>query len=94
MKIDSKKILKNFGPQSRYWKNLKLRKKYKKVKDWRSLVNGPWIHQNIIETIKNIRLNKKFPGGKKLMSLMVIVLHYPIFYSVTHLKILRALLKL
>ena len=61
-----KKNLKNFGPQSRYWKNLKLRKKYKKVKDWRSLVNGPWIHQNIIETIKNIRLNKKFPGGKKV----------------------------
>ena len=61
-----RKILKNFGPQSKYWKNLKLRKKYKKVKDWRSLVNGPWIHQNIIETIKNIRLNKKFPGGKKV----------------------------
>tara|TARA_B100000575_G_C23130578_1_gene655774 strand:- start:1168 stop:2115 length:948 start_codon:yes stop_codon:yes gene_type:complete len=58
-----KNILKNFGPGSIYWKNLKLRKKYKKVKDWRSLINGPWIHQNIIETIKNIKLNKKFTGG-------------------------------
>ena len=44
-------------------KNFKIKKKYKKVKDWRSLINGPWIHQNIIETIKNIKLNKKFTGG-------------------------------
>ena len=61
-----KNILKNFGPKSKYWKNLKLRKKYKKVKDWRSLIKGPWIHQNIIETIKNINLNKKFTGGNKV----------------------------
>ncbi len=61
-----KNILKNFGPGSKYWKNLKLRKKYKKVKNWRSIVKGPWIHQNIIEAIKNIRLNKKFTGGSKV----------------------------
>ena len=35
-----KKILKNFGPGSKYWKNLKLRSKYKKVKDWRGIVKG------------------------------------------------------
>ena len=54
-----KNITKNFGPGSKYWKNLKLRKKYKKVRNWRSLIKGPWIHQNIIESIKNIRSNKK-----------------------------------
>ena len=61
-----KNVLKNFGPGSNYWKNLELRKKYKKIKNWRSLVPGPWIHQNIIETIKNIRLKKKFTGGVKV----------------------------
>ena len=33
-----KQILKNFGPSSAYWKNLKLRRKYKKVK-WRKPMN-------------------------------------------------------
>ena len=47
-------------------KNLKLRKKYKKVRNWRSLIQGPWIHQNIIESIKNIRSNKKITGGTKV----------------------------
>ena len=61
-----KNILKNFGPGSIYWKNLKLRKKYKKVKDWRSLIKGPWVHQNIIESIKNIKLKKKYTGGVKV----------------------------
>ncbi len=61
-----KNILKNFGPKSKYWKNLYLRKKYKKVKNWRSLIHGPWIHQNIIETIENIKKNKKFTGGIKV----------------------------
>ncbi len=61
-----KNILKNFGPGSKYWKNLNLRKKYKKIKNWRSIVQGPWIHQNIIEAIRNIKLNKKFTGGKKV----------------------------
>ena len=59
-------ILKNFGPGSLYWKNLKLRKKYKKIKDWRSMIKGPWIHQNIIETIENIKKRKKLTGGKKV----------------------------
>ena len=53
-----KNILKDFGPRSVYWKNLRLRKKYKKVKDWRSKIKGPWIHQNIIETVINLK-NKK-----------------------------------
>ena len=60
-----KNIIKNFGPGSNYWKNLKFRKKYKKIK-WKKPIKGPWIHQNIMETIKNIKLKKKFTGGKKV----------------------------
>ena len=54
-----KNIFKIFGPGSIYWKNLNLRAKYRKVKDWRGIIKGPWIHQNIIETIKNIKSKKK-----------------------------------
>ena len=60
-----KNIIKNFGPGSRYWKNLKLRKKYKKIK-WTTAMKGPWIHQNILETIKNIKLKKTVTGGTKV----------------------------
>ena len=59
-------IIKNFGPGSIYWKNLKLRAKYRKVKDWRGIIKGPWIHQNIIETINNIKVKKKTTGGSKV----------------------------
>ena len=58
-------IVKNFGPGSAYWKNLKLRKKYKKIK-WKMPMNGPWIHQNILETIQNIKTKKSTTGGKKV----------------------------
>ena len=61
-----KNIQKNFGPGSDYWKNLNLRSKYKKVKDWRGIIKGPWIHQNVIETVKNIKLRKKLTGGVKV----------------------------
>ena len=61
-----KNIIKNFGPGSMYWKNLGLRAKYKKVKDWRGIIKGPWIHQNIIETVKNIKAEKKITGGIKV----------------------------
>ena len=61
-----KNILKIFGPGSEYWKNLKLRSKYRKIKDWRGIIQGPWIHQNIIETIANINKNKKLTGGIKV----------------------------
>ena len=61
-----KNITKNFGPGSIYWKNLNLRAKYKKVKDWRGIIKGPWIHQNIIESVKNIKSKKKLTGGKKV----------------------------
>ncbi len=61
-----KNITKNFGPGSIYWKNLNLRAKYRKVKDWRGIIKGPWIHQNIIETVRNIKCKKKFTGGKKV----------------------------
>ena len=61
-----KNIVKNFGSGSLYWKNYNLRAKYRKVKDWRGIIKGPWIHQNIIETIKNIKKKKKLTGGKKV----------------------------
>ena len=61
-----KNIIRNFGPGSLYWKNYNLRAKYRKVKDWRGIIKGPWIHQNIIETVKNIKKGKKITGGKKV----------------------------
>ena len=61
-----KNIIKYFGPGSSYWKNYKLRAKYRKVKDWRGIIKGPWIHQNIIETIQNIKKSRKLTGGKKV----------------------------
>ncbi len=61
-----KNIIKSFGPRSAYWKNFKLRAKYRKVKDWRGIIKGPWIHQNIIETVRNIKVKKKLTGGIKV----------------------------
>ena len=61
-----KNIINNFGPGSVYWKNYNLRAKYRKVKDWRGIIRGPWIHQNIMETVKNIKAKKKLTGGKKV----------------------------
>ena len=61
-----KNITKNFGPGSIYWKNLNLRAKYRKVKDWRGIIKGPWIHQNIIESVRNIKSKKNLTGGKKV----------------------------
>jgi hypothetical protein len=60
-----KNIVKNFGPGSAYWRNLKLRKKYKKIK-WKRPMKGPWIHQNILETIQNIKAKKRVTGGTKV----------------------------
>ena len=59
-------IIKNFGPGSMYWKNFNSRDKYRKVKDWRGIIKGPWVHQNIIETVRNIKAKKKLTGGKKV----------------------------
>ena len=61
-----KNITKNFGPGSIYWKNFNLRSKYRKVKDWRGIIKGPWIHQNIIETVRNIKAKKRITGGIKV----------------------------
>ena len=61
-----KNIIKNFGQGSVYWKNFNLRARYRKVKDWRGIIKGPWIHQNIIETVRNIKAKKKLTGGKKV----------------------------
>ena len=65
LKNFKKNIVKNFGPGSAYWRNLKLRKKYKKIK-WRKPLKGPWIHQNILETIQNIKAKKTITGGTKV----------------------------
>jgi len=65
LKNFKRNIVKNFGPGSAYWRNLKLRKKYKKIK-WKKPMNGPWIHQNILETIQNIKTKKDTTGGKKV----------------------------
>ena len=65
LKNFKKNIIKNFGPGSAYWKNLKIRKKYKKIK-WKMPMNGPWIHQNILEAIQNINAKKSITGGKKV----------------------------
>ncbi|MFL2852412.1 MAG: ADP-ribosylglycohydrolase family protein [Candidatus Pelagibacter sp.] len=65
LKNFKKNIIKNFGPGSAYWKNLKLRKKYKRIK-WKKPMNGPWIHQNILETIQNTKAKKAITGGKKV----------------------------
>ena len=65
LKNFKRNIVKNFGPGSAYWRNLKLRKKYKKIK-WKMPMNGPWIHQNILETIQNIKTKKSTTGGKKV----------------------------
>ena len=65
LKNFKKNIVKNFGQGSAYWKNLKLRKKYKKIK-WKMPMNGPWIHQNILETIQNIKAKKNITGGRKV----------------------------
>ena len=59
-------LKKHFGPGSNYWKNYKARSKYRKIKDWRGIIKGPWIHQNIIDTISNINKNKKIVGGSKV----------------------------
>lgn len=61
-----KNLKKHFGPGSNYWKNYKSRAKYRKIKDWRGIIQGPWIHQNIIDTIKNINKNKNISGGNKV----------------------------
>jgi len=60
-----KNIIVNFGPGSLYWKNLKLRKQYKKVK-WRKAIKGPWLHQNTLETIQNIKAKKLITGGVRV----------------------------
>ena len=65
LKNFKRNIIKNFGPGSLYWRNLKLRKKYKKIK-WKKPMNGPWIHQNILETIQNIKVKKSITGGTKV----------------------------
>ena len=84
-----KNIIKNFGPGSVYWKNFNLRAKYRKVKDWRGIIKGPWIHQNIIEAVKNIKAKKKLTGGTKVNESDGFCAALPYFlygYSIKNLK--------
>ena len=60
-----KNIVRFFGPGSNYWKNLKERKKYKKIK-WKRPLKGNWLHQNTLETIQNIKEKKRITGGTKV----------------------------
>lgn len=60
-----KNIVRFFGPDSNYWKNLKERKKYKKIK-WKRALKGEWLHQNTLETIQNIKAKKRVTGGTKV----------------------------
>ncbi len=60
-----KNIVQHFGPGSNYWKNLKERKKYKKIK-WKRPLLGNWLHQNTLETIRNIKEKKRITGGTKV----------------------------
>ena len=89
-----KKILKVFGPGSDYWKNLKLRSKYRKVKDWRGIIRGPWIHQNIIETIDNINKNKKITGGIKVNESDGYCATLPYFLYFNNLKSLKKIISI
>ena len=60
-----KNIVRFFGTGSNYWKNLKERKKYKKIK-WKRALKGEWLHQNTLETIQNIKAKKRVTGGTKV----------------------------
>ena len=47
-------------------------------------MNGPWIHQNILETIQNIKVKKKsITGGIKVNGLMDTALHFLIIFIIT-----------
>lgn len=59
-------LKKHFGPGSKYWKNYKARSKYRGVKDWRGIIKGPWIHQNIVDTLNNLKKKKIVSGGNKV----------------------------
>jgi hypothetical protein len=81
IKLFKKNIIKNFGPGSKYWKNLSLRKKYKKIK-WKTAMKGPWIHQNILETIKNIKSKKNITGGTKVNESDGYCASLPFYFSI------------
>ena len=53
-----KNITKNFGPGSVYWKNLNLRAKYRKVKDWRGIIKGPRYIKISSKQLKILKLKK------------------------------------
>ena len=87
-------LKKHFGPGSDYWKNYKSRAKYRKIKDWRGIIKGPWIHQNIIDTIKNINKNKKISGGNKVHESDGFCAALPYFLYLNSLKNIKKIISL
>ena len=84
LKNFKKNIIKNFGPGSAYWRNLKLRKKYKKIK-WKGPMNGPGFIKIYWRLFKILNLKKTQQEAQKLTSQMGIVQLYPVSY--THLTL-------
>ena len=89
-----KNLVKHFGPGSKYWKNYKARTKYRKIKDWRGIIKGPWIHQNIIDTLSNIKKNKKITGGNKVHESDGFCAALPFFLYTKSLKNLKKIISL
>ena len=87
-------LKKNFGPGSKYWNNYKARAKYRKIKDWRGIIKGPWIHQNIIDTLTNIKKNIKVTGGKKVHESDGFCAALPYFLFTNSLKDLKKIISL
>jgi len=65
LKNFKKNVVKHFGPGSIYWKNLKERNKYKKIK-WKKPLKGSWLHNNALVAIQKITNKKKIKGGLKV----------------------------
>ena len=89
-----KNLTKHFGPGSKYWKNYKARAKYRKIKDWRGIIKGPWIHQNIIDTLLNIKNKKKVIGGQKVHESDGFCAALPYFLYNNNLKNIKAIISL
>ena len=87
-------LKKHFGPGSKYWKNYRARAKYRKIKDWRGIIKGPWIHQNIIDTLTNINKKKKITGGNKVHESDGFCAALPYFLYTRSFKNLRKIISL
>ena len=87
-------LVKHFGPSSKYWNNYKARAKYRKIKDWRGIIKGPWIHQNIIDTLLNIKKSRDITGGKKVHESDGFCAALPFFLYFRHITNLKKIISL